>query len=298
MKPAKSTALLLLLVLPPGYAGIWRLQHTIDEERSSLSEERDDVLIRSGKLAKLMSLEYAPLMAEVYWTRAVQYYGNKHLRGSASLELLWPLLDIATTLDPNLIPAYRFGAVFLSQPAPGGAGRADLAVKLIQRGIEANPDYWRLYEDLGFVYYFDLKDYSKASEAFLEGSKKPGALVWMKIMAARVAAEGESFETSMFLWKDIYDTSQDPSIKENALRHMQLLRVKEDCRHIDLLADEYQKRFGRRPTRMSELVQAGLLRGVPGDPKGYAYVFGPDGKAALNLDSPLLELQLLFQRFK
>jgi tetratricopeptide (TPR) repeat protein len=297
MKLQKPIALLLLVVVPLGYVEIWRLQHAIDEQRNSLSQERDEVLIRSGKLAKLMSLEFAPFMADVYWTRAVQYYGNKHLSGQHNLELLWPLLDIATTLDPNLLPAYRFGAMFLSQAAPTGAGRPDLAVKLIQRGIEANPDYWRLYEDLGFVYYFDEKNYAKASEAFLEGSKKPGAYIWMKIMAAKVAAEGESFETSMFLWKDIYDSTQDPQVKENALLHLQLLQVREDCRQIDLLADEYQKRFGRRPTRMNELVEAGLLRAIPGDPNGYAYVFGPDGKAALNLDSPLLEKQLLYQKF-
>jgi hypothetical protein len=29
---------------------------------------------------------------------------------------------------------------------------------------------------------------------------------------------------------------------------------------------------------------------------GHAYVFGPDGKAALNVDSPLLEQQLLHQQ--
>lgn len=298
MKLQKSMAVALLLVLPLGFAGIWQLQHTIDAQIKSLSQERDDVLLRSGKLAKLMSLEYAPLMADIYWTRTVQYYGNKHVRREANLELLWPLLDITTTLDPNLLPAYRFGAMFLSQAAPGGAGRPDLAVQLIQRGIAANPGYWRMYEDLGFVYYFDVKDYAKAAEAFLEGSKKPGAYVWMKVMAAKVAAEGESYSTSIFLWKDIYDSAQDPSIKENALLHLQLLKVKEDCRQIDLLADEYEKRFGRRPTDMRELVQTRLLSGIPGDPKGYAYVFGPDGKAALNLDSPLLEQELLLGRFK
>jgi tetratricopeptide (TPR) repeat protein len=298
MKSQKSMAWVLLLVLPIGYAEIWRLQHRIDAQRASLSQERDDVLLRSGKLMKVMSLEYAPLMADIYWTRVVQYYGNKHVRGQANLELLWPLLDITTTLDPNLLVAYRFGAMFLSQAPPSGAGRPDLAVKLIQRGINANPEYWRLYEDLGFVYYFDLKDYQKASEAFLEGSKKPGAQIWMKVMAAKIAAEGESFSTSVFLWQDIYESASDPSVKKNALLHLRLLQAKEDCKKIDALADEYQKRNGRRPTRMAELVQAGLLRGLPKDPLGFAYVFGESGKAELNLDSPLLEQQLLLERFK
>jgi hypothetical protein len=143
-----------------------------------------------------------------------------------------------------------------------------------------------------------LKDYPKAAEAFLEGSKKPNAQLWMKVMAAKVAAQGESFATSMFLWKDIYDSTPDPSVKKNALLHMQLLKVKEDCKQLDALADEYAKRYGRRPARTSELVQAGLLGGIPGDPLGFAYIFGEDGKAELNLDSPLLEQQLLLERFK
>jgi tetratricopeptide (TPR) repeat protein len=298
MKSQKSMAWALLLVLALGFAGIWRLQHSIDGQRASLNQERDDILLRSGKLMKVMSLEYAPLMADIYWTRVVQYYGNKHAQGKANLELLWPLLDITTTLDPNLLVAYRFGAVFLSQAAPAGAGRPDLAVELIQRGIKANPDYWRLYEDLGFVYYFDLKDYQKASEAFLEGSKKPNAQVWMKVMAARIAAEGESYATSVFLWKDIYESAWDPSVKQNALMQLKLLKAREDCRQLDALADEYEKRNGRRPTRMTELIQAGLLRGMPADPAGFAYVLGENGKAELNVDSPLLEQQLLMERYK
>jgi hypothetical protein len=296
----KSTRaiVLLLLVFTGGFAGIWKLQHTIDRQRAALTEERDEVLLSSGKLLKLMSLEYAPLMADFYWTRVVQFYGNKHVRGNANMELLWPLLDITATLDPNLIVTYRFGAMFLSQRAPSGAGRPDLAVQLIQRGIKENPDHWRLYEDLGFVYYFDMKDYTKASEAFLEGSKNPNAHLWMKVMAAKVAAEGESYATSVFLWKDILATSTDPMIKKNAETHLQLLKVKEDCRQINLLADEFEKQFGRRPKRISEMVQSRLLQGMPIDPLGYPYVFDEKGKAALNLDSPLLEQQVMLERPK
>jgi len=291
-------SVLLLVAVPLGFAGIWKLQHGIDAQRTSLSEERDDLLLRSGKLMRVMSLEYAPLMADIYWTRVVQYYGNKRVRKQTNLDLLWPLLDITTTLDPNLLVAYRFGAVFLSQAPPSGAGRPDQAVELIQRGIKANPEYWRLYEDLGFVYYFDMQDYKKASEAFLEGGKQPEAQIWMKIMAARIAAEGESYATSFFLWKDIYESTPDPSVKKNALTHLELVQAKEDCRKIDSLADEYEKRNGRRPTRMGELVQAGLLPKLLKDPQGFAYVFGEKGKAELNVDSPLLEQQLLFEHFK
>jgi len=296
MKAGISKAWLLVLVIPLGFAGIWRLQHTIDEQHAALSQEQDVVVLQSPRLAKLMSLEYAPLLADVYWTRVVQYYGNKHMKQETNLDSLWPLLNITTTLDPNLLVAYRFGAMFLSQRRPTGAGRPDLAVELIQRGIKANPDYWRLYQDLGFVYYYDLKDYKKASEAFLEGSKKPGSQLWMKVMAAKIAEEGESFSTSVFLWRDLYENTKDPLLKNNALTHLQLLQVQLDCAQLNQLAEAYEKKFSKHPARMSDLVQAGILRGVPQDPAGYPYVFAEDGKADLSLDSPLLEKRLLMER--
>jgi hypothetical protein len=288
----KSYIALLLLVLL-GFAGVRRLQERIDVQQSAVETEDDQVMLRSSKLVKALSLEYAPLVADIYWTRVVQYFGNKHAGKQVDLRLLWPLLDVTSVLDPHLMPVYHFGSMFLSDAPPRGAGRPDLAAQLIERGIRANPDQWRLYYDLGFVYYFDMKDYKKASDAFYEGSKNPNALIWMKILAAKIAAEGNSARTSIFLWQDVYNTTTDPSIKENALNHLQLLRAQEDCKQIDAVVEEYKKRFGRRPARVSELVQAGLLQGVPVDALGYPYTLSEEGQAEINLDSPLLEKQIM-----
>jgi hypothetical protein len=293
-----SRYLVPLVLLPLAFAGVWRLQERIDVQRAALHRESDELVLGSGKLVKAISLEYTPLVADFYWTRVVQYYGDKRARHDANFELLWPLLDVTTTLDPNLLVAYRFGSTFLSEPSPRGAGHPELGIALLERGIKANPEYWRFYEDLGFIYYFELKDYTKASAAFAEGSKNPDAQIWMKVMAAKIAAEGESLATSIFLWNEVYQTTKDPQVKENALTHLRLLRAEQDCKQLDALADEVQKRTGRRPSRVGELVQAGLLPRLPVDPLGFPYVFGPDGKAALNLDSPLLEQQLLHQDSK
>ena len=50
-------------------------------------------------------------------------------------DLLYPLLDLTTTLDPLFNIAYRFGAIFLAEAYPAGAGRPDLAVALLEKGI-------------------------------------------------------------------------------------------------------------------------------------------------------------------
>ena len=281
------------VLLALGLAGVWQLQKKIDGQRQALQEERDELVLRSPKLIKRMSLEYAPLVGAMYWTRAVQYYGEKHRLKQKNLELLWPLLDITTTLDPNLIVAYRFGSTFLSDAPPRGAGDPEHAVELLRRGLQANPDYWRFYQDMGNVYYFDKKDYARAAEAFAEGAKNPQAAIWMKVMAAKIAADGESLETSYFLWRDIYQTAKEPQIKKNAELHLRLVKVDLDLRELNRLADEYERRTGRRATKMSELVQAGLLSQLPGDPDGYPYVLGEGGKAELNLNSPMLEEKLM-----
>jgi tetratricopeptide (TPR) repeat protein len=295
MNPQKTTAGLMVTLLA-GFAVIWHLQQKIDLQLGALHQEQDQLMLQSPKLIKLLSLEYAPLMADVYWTRAVQYYGKEHAGANPRYALLWPMLDITTTLDPNLLPAYRFGAMFLSDAPPRGAGEPDKAIELIYRGIRENPEYWRFYEDLGYVYYFDLKDYPKAAKAFEDGSKIPHAQLWMKVMAAKIAEEGESYETSMFLWKQVYETTKDPEVKRNAESHLQLLKVQEDCRQIDGLSAQYEKSYGKKPTRVNDLVRVGLLRGAPVDPLGYAYTIGEDGKAELNLDSPLLERQVMLER--
>lgn len=64
-------------------------------------------------------------------------------------------------------------------------------------------------------------------------------------------------------------------------------------KEINRLADDYEKQTGHRATKIGELVQAGLSKEVPNDPEGYPYVLGEGGKAELNLDSPMLEKQLL-----
>jgi len=284
---------LLGVMITVGLAGVWQLQKKIDAQKQALRMERDELTLRSPKLIQKMSLEYTPLVAALYWTRVVQYYGEKHRFGHRNLELLWPLLDITTTLDPHLMVAYRFGSTFLSDAPPRGAGEPEKGVKLLERGLRANPEQWRLYQDLGNVYYFDEKNYPKAAAAFEEGSKNPKAPIWMKAMAAKIAAEGESTETSYFLWRDIYQTTKDPLVKKNAESHLRLLKVDLDLKEINRLADEYEKRNGRRAAKMAELVQAGLLKEMPVDADGFPYVLGEGGKAELNLRSPLLEEKLM-----
>jgi len=289
MKSKPILAMLLAAAISAGFAGVWRMQVCLDAARAAVQSEKDELMLRSPGVVKKLSLEFAPLMGAIYWTRAVQYYGEKHRLGDQNLELLWPLLDITTALDPELVASYRFGAIFLADSPPRGAGDPGRAVILLKRGIDANPRLWRLYQDLGNVYYFDMKDYAKASQAFETGGRMPGALPWMLTMAAKIAAEGESLDTSYELWRDIYNTVADKDVHRNAGEHLLMLQAQLDLREINRLADRFAKETGRRPKDMSEMVDSGLLDRLPLDPMHFPYVIGEDGRAELFTKSPLKE---------
>lgn len=280
--PWASLGLIVLLL-----GAIAALQGKIDAQTSDFANEKEELLLSSPGAIQKLSLGYDSLAANIYWTRAVQYYGSQLEARSQDFHLLWPLLDVTTTLDPKLIVAYRFGAIFLSEPS-AGANRTDLAIELVKRGIVANPDNWHLDGDLGFLYYWRIRDYPDAANAYLEGSKKPGAPLWMKLMAARVAQMGGSIETSEMIWSELYNSTQDPNVRKKAAEELEALKAQDDEQHLDEIAAEYQKRFGRYPTSPEELRDSGMLRGIPVDPEGYPYVFGPDGKSALNPDSPIV----------
>lgn len=287
-KSYMRAVLLALVAVPALFAMCAALQTRIDADTLAMYQDKDELLLRSGALLKNLSLGYEPLLADIYWTRVVQYYGVRARKPDATYAQLWPLLDITTTLDPKLMIAYRFGAVFLSERPPTGPGEADLAVELVKRGIAQNPDEWRLYEDLGFLYSIHLKDHKKASEAYLEGSKNPNAQIWMKVMAARVAESGNELETSRLIWTGVYSSTNDQQVRHTALQHIQSLDAALGLKHLNESSEDYWRKFGRFPTSMQDLRDAGLVGGTLEDPAGYPYVMGPNGVPRLDPHSPIV----------
>ncbi|MFZ0738294.1 MAG: hypothetical protein WCA98_10345 [Candidatus Acidiferrales bacterium] len=274
------------IAVPLLLASLYPLQKHIRIQTESIRAQKDELFFTSGPMLKKLSLGYSSILADIYWTRAVQYYGGRLANQDPHFELLSPLLNVTTALDPHLIVAYRFGAMFLAEPEPVGAGQPDLAIDLVKQGIAANPRDWELYYDLGFIYYFHTKDYKEAAQVFWQASEVPGAPSWLKAFAASVAEKGNSRDTSRFMWLEAYKTSNDPRIRNNALNHLARLQVEDDLEKLAAIALEYQKRAGHFPASGQELVYAGVLRMVPKDPEGYPYMFGPDGAPSVDPSSP------------
>ncbi len=235
------TASVLLLACLAGSIVFLR---RIDQLRTGATLE-DVLFLTSPKAVKRLSLGYDGLLADIYWTRAVQYFGGRHVAGASHFRLLAPLLEITTALDPHLVVAYQFGANFLSPKPPNGAGMPEKAIQLVKYGIQNNPNDWKLYHDLGFIYYMDVKDYAKAADAFARGSQLPDAHPFLKVMAAQMAQHAGDTQMARALWTTTYQTTQDKQIRGNALAHLRALQVADEVTAIEAIVGQYRQTTGR-----------------------------------------------------
>lgn len=232
--------------------------------------------VRSDEAMKRLTVTFQALAADVYWIRAIQHYGGDRLSkgGGAKYELLYPLLDITTTLDPRFTIAYRFGAIFLAEPYPGGPGRPDLAITLLLKGLKAEPQKWQYLHDIGFVHYWQRRDAREAAHWFQRAAEVPGAPNWLRPLAATMLIHGGDRASSRFLWQQMRDSADQEWLRALAERRLLQLQA------LDLI-DRVQpavRRFAAStdpPYTWDRLVRAGVLPGVPVDPTGVPFELGP-----------------------
>ena len=262
----------------------------------------DSLYITSGETVRRLTAGYSTLAADLYWIRAVQYYGGIKLQadkaragtqgppaGISAYALLHPLLDLTTTLDPKFNIAYRFGSIFLAEPYPGGAGRPDLAVALLEKGLAARPDKWEYMQDIGFVHYWWRHDYQAASQWFQRASDVPGAPWFLRSLAATTLAEGGDRQSSRTMWQAIRESAEIDWLRNDADRRLQQLDAMDFIDQVQ--ADVNRARTnGVVASTWPDLIRRGAVRGVPVDPSQTPLELDPTGIVRLSKQSPLFPL--------
>jgi hypothetical protein len=280
-----------------------RLQAVRDDRYPAPETTEETLYLTSGRTLQRLSLGYRSLAADVYWIRAIQHFGGTRQRiytpdnpggapraeGSEPYHLLYPLLDLTTTLDPYFKAAYRFGSIFLAEPYPGGPGRPDLAIALLEKGLAVEPDNWEYMQDIGFVHYWWDHDYQAAGAWFARAADAPDAPWWMRSMAAVTLASGGNRQSSRQMWQSMAQSTVEYQ-RNHAQRALAQLDALDQIDSIKPLVERYTQQTGAAPTDWQALVRAGLLRGIPVDPAGAPYRLQPDGRVDVDAASPLYPL--------
>jgi hypothetical protein len=134
------------------------------------------------------------------------------------------------------------------------------------------PDNWRMRQELGFFHFVFLHDAQKAAQILLEASRLPGAAFWLKHLAAMTLAKDGQRQSSREIWRQIYKESDGP-MRDNALRHIQVLDAYDLADRMQSLVAEFERRTGRRPDTLDELRSAGLIEGLAVDQSGIPFLY-------------------------
>lgn len=259
--------------------------------REQVAPPRTDVVpvlwLQSSEAARRLALSFTDLAADVYWMRAVVHYGSERRAPAAPgrYALLYPLLDLTTTLDPHFDVAARLGAIFLSEGYPGGPGRPDQALALLEKGLKNDPTRWQYRHDIGFVHYWWLKDYAEAARQFDLGSRLPDAPKWLRTMAAVTLTKGGDRAGARQLWNELYTTADVDWLRQAAEFRLRQLAALDDIDALAAIVARGRARAGA--LQWSAFVRAGILPAVPTDPLGTPYLLAADGTVTLDPASPL-----------
>lgn len=295
---SKAASVLGLVGVAAALAASAAVLHAGDRHRAAVTPAGRDLYLRSGDVARRFFLSFDSLAADVYWVRTIQHYGRdrRSARVADRFELLFPLLDLTTSLDPYFTIAYRFGAVFLAERPPSGPGRADQAIALLQKGLRATPNRWQYAFDIGFIHYWhgtasgEKADYAAAAAWFDRAASMPNAPVWIRPLAATTRAAGGDRAGARRLLEELAG-SEEAWIRRAATRGLEQLAAAETIGRLQQRLEAFEAAHGRPPASWHDLDPAVPPNAVPLDPSGAPYEYDREAhRIQLSPASPLAPL--------
>ena len=91
-------------------------------------------------------------------------------------------------------------------------------------------------------------------------------------MAATTLAQGGDRGSSRQLWRQLYETSENEWVRNNAQLKLAQLDALDQMDALAGVVRQYVDRTGRFPDSWAALQELGWIRGIPADPSGTAFV--------------------------
>ncbi len=286
----KDYALVLIIIVGLSAAAlVTRLGDAF--HRDTPSQFGEEPLYMNPPAMRRLALAFNGVAADWYWIRSLQYVGRKVINfedthtnrvnlndlAVLDLHLLPSLLRMSTTLDPQFMEPYYYGAVILPDIS------TEEAISLLRQGIAANPCRWQLYQHLGYIYW-QRHDYERASEVYANGARLPDAPAWMTAISARMKAEGGSRGAARDVYRRLGESSNDDAVKDMVIKQIMRLDSLDERDLIGKALREYAGANGHCASSWREVAVAlrdrGLrlqTTGAPLDPSGTPYRLAKNG---------------------
>ena len=263
----RSKPILVAVVTLCAVVSTWSGVHI---ERALGHEHRSKslLLLPNGKHLKIASLGQAPLLADLIYLWAIQYY-SEYEREDRFEYVQHIFGEVIAELDPHYIDAYWMGALILIVEAKD----LDAGLELLDQGMEANPDNWLLPYLAGWECYH-ARRFDPAEAYFGRAEKIPDVPSYVRRTRIGIAAAKGDLRRAYAMWLDILrDPTADTQTLRIAERQLRHLKVKIDVQEIQGWVAKFRLENNRWPKTLSELRQKGYVDALPVDPAGRRYAY-------------------------
>jgi tetratricopeptide (TPR) repeat protein len=247
-----------------------------DRSKRRASEFRP--LLLRPTVARTISRSFLPMLVDLYWLRSLNAIG---MADSAEKNRnLYEYGEVLSDLDPRFYQPYTF--IGLAVPYPVGRDEyvnADLASKLMRKGLQQYPNDMKLHLYLGFNLFQYEKKLTEAAEVFAHAGTLPDALPFTGLLATRLLATGGNVEEALKVARELAETATDEGTREELEKRARDLEVEVALQTVERATKRFYERHQYWPVTLFDLRREGLYDGPDQDPLGGQLSLTGDGKA-------------------
>ncbi len=204
------------------------------------------------KQVRALAFGFDAILADLYWLKAVQVVGGTEGVDHGRADYLGKLVDVVTTLNPEVAQPSRFAAVWLTHDER----QVRESIRLLERAIVHHPDDWRNHFYLGFARFFYLGEYALAAEALERAVRLPGAPAYLPRLVARLHAQSRDIEVAEIFLREMLRNSQDPEDRAQIQIALDEIEIEYKARHLETARSAYRERTGHDITAVEDLVRS------------------------------------------
>jgi len=202
---------LTVLIIALLWLGTFFASKPLKQEKSQdfWQRERVTAVISSPDIIPFL-LGFETVFAHYLWIRTVLYTGGEVFSGGDGKWLREMILAV-NMLHPQFYPPYEFAAVMLPQITGDWEGSRMILENGIGRVRGRNARLMYFY--LGWIYYSQFQDYTRAASLFAHASQFPNTPPhWARLSATALSQAGRAEQGIMFLI-DMFESSDDPQVR-------------------------------------------------------------------------------------
>ncbi|MBW1981201.1 MAG: hypothetical protein JRJ12_08255 [Deltaproteobacteria bacterium] len=230
------------------------------------------LLLPSKQMTRVISFGYRLLASQLIFYNSMFFVGSLDSPPTVpTYQELFHTLDTVTYLDPYNMDGYYFAQGLLSW----NRSFIEPLNSLLLRGMSYRKWDWYLPFFYGFNQFYFLKNPKKAAPYLRRAYRLNPENEFLPTLIARLYYQGDETRAAIDYLEEMSRTASSKNLRRWINVRLRALRT---VLFLEEAMERYEKRFGRKPARLEELIAARILRAIPPDPYGGKFYLDAKGR--------------------